>query len=88
MTVVNDCAGSSTTETENVISQLIYDNGQLLQRQDKRWVIIFFYVFGEFDHFEDWDAAQENERLTTRRELVHSAGKKKPHDFNSLTLLY
>ena len=65
------------TETKNVTSQFIYYNGQLLQRQDTS-DFISFNIFGEFDHLEDWDAAQEKESvaLTTRRELVRSAVKK------------
>ena len=50
------------TETNNTISQFIYYNGQLLQRQDRQntsYFIMYFNIFGEFDNFEDWDAAQE-----------------------------
>ena len=39
-------------------------NRQLLQPQDGPNMddfIVSFNVFGEFDHFEDWDAAQEKE---------------------------
>ena len=56
------------TETKNAISQFIYYNGQLLQLQDRQNMsdfIISFNIFGEFDNFEDWDAAQEKERCLT-----------------------
>ena len=50
-------------QTKNVISQFIYYKGQLLQWQDMSDFIISFNIFGEFDNFEDWDAAQEKESV-------------------------
>ena len=56
------------TETKNVTSQFIYYNGQLLPPQDGKNMsgFIYFNRFGEFDNFEDWDAAQ---RQKSRAEI-------------------
>ena len=68
MTVVNDCSwltlvgNCGNGDLKNVISPFIYYNGQLVQRQDRRNTrdfIVSLNIFGEFDHFEDWAAAQE-----------------------------
>ena len=61
------------TETKNIISQFIYYKGQLVQPQDGQNMsdfIISFNIFGEFDNFEDWDAAQEKEVKSGRVALT------------------
>ena len=57
------------TETKNIISQFIYYKGQLLKPQDGQNMsdfIIYINIFGEFDNFKDWDAAQEKEKRLSR----------------------
>ena len=73
------------TETQRYFT--VYSSTARHQQQDRKNMsdfIISFYLFGEFDNFEDWDAAEEKERREYEKKKEKRHKEVTPEELNEL----